>query len=202
VRFAVRGGLQAGGIGSLGMARDLHRVLDDQPAALRAGHGALDEDQAALDVGADDLEILLGAVLVAHMAGHLLVLEDLAWILALTGRTERTVRHRDAVGSAKTTEAPALHAALKALALGHALDVDDLAGNIMVGRDLRADVEERILGNAEFDQLGLELDFRLGEMAALRLGNILGLGAACAKLDGGVAVTIIFAAGNDLQAFQ
>jgi hypothetical protein len=43
----------------------------------------LDEDQAAL-VGADDFEVLLGALTVAHVAGHLLVLEHLARILAVT----------------------------------------------------------------------------------------------------------------------
>src|SRR5207237_703116 len=119
----------------VGVASDLDGVLDEQPAALRAGDRALNEDEAARDIGRDDLEILLGAILVTHVTGHLLVLEDLARILALTGRTERAVRDRDAVGGAKTAEAPALHAALETLALGLALDVDDLAGDIMVGRN-------------------------------------------------------------------
>jgi hypothetical protein len=44
---------------------------------------ALDEQQAASDVRADDLEVLLGAVAGAHVAGHLLVLENAARILAL-----------------------------------------------------------------------------------------------------------------------
>src|SRR3546814_18936669 len=42
----------------------------------------------------------------------------------------------------------------------------------------------------------------LAEMAALRLGDVLGLGAAGADLDGGVAVPILFADGNDLHAFE
>ena len=95
--------------------------------------------------------------------GHLLVLEDAARILAVAGRTERTVRDRDAVGGAKTAEAPALHAAGKALTLGHALDIDHLAGNEVIGTDRRADIEEGILGDAEFDDLGLGLDFGLAE---------------------------------------
>ena len=175
--------LQAGGIGDVVGAGDLDRVLDQQPAALRAGHRALDEEQAAGGVGADDFEILLGAVAGAHMAGHLLVLEDAARILAVAGRAVRAVRDRDAVGGAEALEAPALHRAGKALALGHALDVDELAGDEMVGGKLGADVEQRILVDAELDQLRLGLDLGLAEMAALRLGEVLGLGRADAELD-------------------
>ncbi len=90
-------------------------------------------DDALLDVGADDLEILLGAVASAHVAGHLLVLEDSAWILTVAGRTVRTVRDRHAVGGAKAAEAPALHRSGKALALRAARYVDHLAGDEMVG---------------------------------------------------------------------
>ena len=184
------------------MAGDLDGVLDEQPATLRAGHGALHEDEAALDVGADDLEILLGAILVTHVAGHLLVLEDLARILALAGRTERTVRDGDAVGGAQTAEAPALHAALETLALGATLDVDDLAGDIMVGRNQRADIEQAVFIDAEFVDDRLGFDFGLAEMPALRLGDVLRLRCAGAELNGGVAVLILFATGNDLQPFE
>src|SRR5215467_4280503 len=38
----------------------LHRVAQRDPAALGAGHGALDQDQAALDVGLHHLEIERG----------------------------------------------------------------------------------------------------------------------------------------------
>src|SRR5690606_13097801 len=73
--------------------RQLHRIADEEPSVLRAGHGTFDEDQAAGSVGAHDFQVLLGALLVAHVAGHLLVLEDLARILALTGRAVRTVTY-------------------------------------------------------------------------------------------------------------
>src|SRR4051812_44186212 len=78
----------SGGIGRRIRPGDLDRVLDQQPAALVARDRALDEQQAALGVGADDLEILLGAVLGTHVAGHLLVLEDSARILPLAGRAQ------------------------------------------------------------------------------------------------------------------
>ena len=71
---------------------------------------ALDEQQAAERVGADDFKVLLGAIARAHVTGHLLVLEHAAWILAVAGRAVRTVRDRNAVGRAQALKAPALHA--------------------------------------------------------------------------------------------
>src|SRR3546814_5461843 len=88
-------------------AIDLDRVLDDQPAARRTGHRALDEQQPARGVGVDDLEVLLGAVAITHVTGHFLVLEDAARILPVTRRAVRAVRTRVAVGGWATTEAGA-----------------------------------------------------------------------------------------------
>src|SRR3546814_20183009 len=90
------------------MAIDLDRVLDDQPAALRTGHRALDEQQPARGVGVDDLAVLLGAVAITHVTGPFLVLEDAARILPVTRRAVRAVRDRAAVGGAQTTDTPAL----------------------------------------------------------------------------------------------
>src|SRR3546814_15009980 len=81
-------------------------------------------DVCSSDLGADDFQILLRALTVAHVAGHLLVLEDLARILAVTRRTVRAVRDGHAVCRAQTAEVPALHRARKALALGAPGDVD------------------------------------------------------------------------------
>jgi hypothetical protein len=106
------------------------------------------------------------------------------------------------VGGAKTAETPALHSAGKALALGHALDVDHLAGDIVAGGQLGADVEKGILGDDELGDARFRLHFSLAEMAALRLGDILGLGGACAELDGRIAVAIGFAARHDLNIVE
>src|SRR3546814_8085751 len=100
------------------MAIDLDRVLDDQPAALRTGHRALDEQQPASGVGVDDLGVLLVAVAITHVTGHFLVLEDAARILTVTLRPVGSVRDRDAVGGAQTNDDPPLPRAGKALALG------------------------------------------------------------------------------------
>src|SRR3546814_4296888 len=93
-----------------------------------------------------------------------------------------TVADRNTVARAHTAETPALHHTGKALTLGHALDVDDLAGDEMVGRQFGADVERRVVGDAEFDELRLGLDFGLAISAALRLGDILRLGRTGTEL--------------------
>src|SRR4051812_40036920 len=106
------------------------------------------------------------------MARHLLVLEGLARILAAAGRTDRAMRDRHAVRCAQATEIPALHAAGKALADGDATDIDELAGNEMIGGDLGADRDQRILGDTELRELALGLDLDLGERAAVGLAHI------------------------------
>src|SRR6185295_14807174 len=130
--------------------------------------------------------------------GHLLVLEHSARILAVAGRAVRAVRHRHAVGRPETAEAPALHRAGKALALRHAGDVDQLAGNEMVGADRRTNVEQAVLIDAEFRDADLGLDLGLAERGALGLGDVLGLRLARAELDGGVAVLVHLATADDL----
>src|SRR5262245_37408558 len=118
--------LELAGLRRVLRQRLLHGVAHHDPAALGAGHGALDQDQAALDVGLHDLEVERGDALVAEMAGHLLVLERLARILTATGAADRAVRDRHAVRCAQTGEVPALHRAGIALADGGAGHVDEL----------------------------------------------------------------------------
>src|SRR5437868_3268221 len=112
----------------------LHGVAHRDPAALGAGHRALEHDEAALDVGLHDAEIQRGDAVGAHVARHLLVLEGLAGVLTAAGRTDRAVRDRYAVGGAKTVEVPTLHAAGETLADRGARDVDILPDEEMVRR--------------------------------------------------------------------
>src|SRR3546814_3380740 len=72
----------------------------------------------------------------------------------------------------------------------------------MIRGEFGAHIEQAVFFHAEFAEDRLGLDLGLAEMAALRLGDVLGLGAAGADLDGGVAVPILFADGNDLHAFE
>src|SRR6185437_9062841 len=69
--------------------RLLHGVAHPDPAALGAGNGALDENQAALDVGLHHTQVQRGDAVDAHVTGHLLVLPGLAGILTAAGRTDR-----------------------------------------------------------------------------------------------------------------
>src|SRR5262249_48931294 len=105
----------------------------------------------------------------AEMASHLLVLEGLARVLPLSGGAEAAMRDRDAVRSAQPAEIPPLHAAGIALADARASHIDILAGDEMRRGDFGADVDERVVGDAELGELRLRLDLRFREMAALRL---------------------------------
>src|SRR5437588_2570694 len=96
--------------------RLLDRIAQPDPAALGSRYRAFDQHEPALDVGHHHLEIERGHPVDAHVAGHLLVLEGLAGILAAAGRAVRAVRDRDAVGGAQTAEIPALHRTGEALA--------------------------------------------------------------------------------------
>ncbi len=83
-----------------------------------------------------------------------------------------------------------------------ASDIDQLARDEMIGRDFGADIEERVLGDTEFDQARLGLNFRLGEVAALRLGDILDLRDARTELNRDITVAINFLASHDLIALK
>src|SRR4051812_27224547 len=72
----------------------------------------------------------------------------------------------------------------------------------MVGADLCADIEERIVGDAEFDNARLRLDLGFAEGGPLRFRDILRFRLSGAKLDGGVAVTVSLAAADDLKLVQ
>src|SRR3546814_20903327 len=72
----------------------------------------------------------------------------------------------------------------------------------MVGRQLGADVDRRVVGDAEFDELRLEFDLGLAIGAALRLGDILRLRRSGAQLDGHIAVAFLIANRDDLAAFE
>jgi hypothetical protein len=112
---------------------NLHSITNEQPTIFCARDRALYEDQAARNICANDFEILLRTLTVAHVAGHLLILENLARILALTSRTMGTVGNRHTMRCAHTTEAPTLHGTGKAFTLRVTGDVNELAINKVIG---------------------------------------------------------------------
>src|SRR5262245_21395330 len=180
----------------------LHRVAHRDPAALGARHRALDQDEAARHVGLDHLEIELGHPLDAEMAGHLLALEGLARVLAAAGRSVRAVRDRHAVRGAQPAEVPALHRAGKALADRGAGDVDILADHEVVGHDLGADRDQRVLADPELGDLAFGLDLGHREVSALRLGHVLDLARARAELQCDIAVLVLGAMRDHLALGQ
>src|SRR5262245_8315007 len=186
------------GLGRLLRQLLLHRVAQRDPSALGAGHRAFHEDAAALDVGLHHREIERGNALDAHVAGHLLVLEGLARILATTRGTMRAMRDRHAVRGAQTAEVPALHRSGEALADRGAGDVDELADDEVISGDLGPDRDQIALLDPELGKLALGLDVGHREVAAIRLGEVLGLAGAGAELQRHVAVLVLGAVGDDL----
>src|SRR6202011_6017750 len=170
--------------------RLLHGIAHRDPAALGAGNGALDQDQAALNVGLHHAQIERGDAIDAHMTGHLLVLESLAGVLTSAGRTDRTMRHRNTVGGAKSAEIPALHATGKTLTDRRAGDIDELADHEMIGLDFSADRDQRVFRDAELGDLALRLDLGDSELAAFRLRQINGLAGARSELQRDVTVLL------------
>src|SRR5262245_55321522 len=176
----------------------LHGIAHRDPAALGARHRTLDQDEAARHVGLHHLEIERGDAFDAEVAGHLLALEGLARILAAAGRSVRAVRDRHAVRGAQSAEVPSLHRPGKALADRGAGDVDILADDEVVGRDLGADRDQGILGHTEFGDLALGLDLGHGKVPALGLRNVLDLACAGAELQRHIAVLVLGAVRDHL----
>src|SRR3954468_21656690 len=182
--------------------RLLDGITHRNPSALGAGNGALDEDQAALDVRLHHTQVQRGDAVDTHMTGHLLVLEGLAGILTSAGRTDRTMRNRHTVGGAQTAEIPALHAAGKTLADRSAGDVDELADHEMVCLDLGANRDQRVLAHAELGDLPLGFNLGHRELAAFCLRQIDGLAGAGTELQRNVTVLLGRAVAQNLAIAQ
>src|ERR1700761_6223157 len=201
-RLVAIGALDLAGLRRFLRQRLLHRVAHPDPAALGAGNGAFDQDQAALDIGRDHTQIERGDAVDAHVAGHLLVLPGLAGVLTAPGRTDRAVRYRDTVGGAQTAEIPALHAAGEALTDRGAGDVDELTDHEMVSLDFGADRDQRVLGDAELGDLALGLDLGDRELAAFSLRQINRLARARTELQRDITVLLGRAVTQNLAVAQ
>ena len=111
-------------------------VRSHDQAALGAGHGALDQDQALLGVDRVHGEVLGGDGVGTHPAGHPDALEHATGGGAGADRARLAVVAVGTVGGADAVEAVPLHDTGEALALAGAGHVDDLAG--LEGVDRRA----------------------------------------------------------------
>src|SRR6202012_5388787 len=111
-------------------------------------------------------------------------------VLTTAGRTDRAVRDRHTVSGAQAAEIPALHTAGPALAGRDAGDVDKLADDEMIRRDLGADRNERGVVDAELGETALRLDLGDRKVAAVGPGGVLHLAGAGAELQRDVAVLV------------
>src|SRR3546814_2765665 len=76
-------------------------------------------------------------------------------------------------------------------------DVDQLPCDEMVSRKLSSDVQQRVISDTEFSNLQLGFNFRFGEVAALRLGDIFWFRGAGTELESYIAILFGITAGND-----
>src|SRR3984957_3036398 len=182
--------------------RLLHRVAHRDPTSGVPRHRALDQNEAALGICANDTKVLRRHAISSHMPGHLLVLPGLARILAAAGRPVRTVGDRHAMGGAQAAKVPALHRPGKPLADRHARNVNILPDGEVVGGDLRSDRDHLVLFDAELGEPHLRLDMGDGEAAPLGLRHVLHLGLADAKLKRGIAVLFLGAMRDHLAALD
>ena len=83
-----------------------------------------------------------------------------------------------------------------------AADIDELADDEVVGGELGADRDQRVIADAELDDLALGLDLGDGEMAALSLRDVLDLGQARPELHGDIAVLLDRAMSDDLAVIE
>src|SRR5207249_2059132 len=116
----------------------LHALADHHERAVGAGHRAADEHEVLLGEHADDADVEHGAAIAAHASRQLVTRPHARRIRRGADGTGGAMEHR-AVARLAAFPVVALHAALEALALGHAHDVHDLAGREDVGADALPD---------------------------------------------------------------
>jgi hypothetical protein len=167
----------------------LHGAADEDDAAVRAGDRATDQDEVALGVDLDDLEVLHGDALATHAAGHARPAEGAARRRAGADGSRVAVLLLDAVSVAHAGEVVALHDTGVALAAAGARHVDEVTGAERRDGDRRAELGELVaVGHAQLGDRARGLDARLAQVAGERTGRP--LRGAIGDLDGRVAVRL------------
>ncbi len=95
-----------------------------------------------------------------------------------------------AVRGPEAGKIPPFHGSGETLADGDAGDVDELAGNEVLGGDLGSNRDQVLRRDTELGQLTFRLDPGFGKMTALRLRQILYLDRTGAQLHGGIAMLV------------
>ena len=138
-----------------------HANADD--AVLAARHGALDKNQVLLGVDANDLEVLNGHGIAAHVTRKADALEDAGRRGALADGAGSAMEVRT-VAARAAAEAVALDNALEALTFGDTGNVDLLdLGECLDGLEIANLVLASVL-DADLAQIAGRLSALLGEM--------------------------------------
>ena len=166
----------------------LDRALDQHQTALGAGDGAADSDQVQLGIDLDDVQVLDGDLVTAHLAGADVALEDAAGIRGGTHRAGVTVDRAAAVAHRSTLSAVALDGALIAVALAGAGHVHKVALFEGVSLDDVADVQLGRVLKVELAQVLLGADGCLVQVAHLGLGQLTLGDILVAQLNGRIAL--------------
>src|SRR5690606_28827105 len=175
--------------GALISATSLHRLSNDHIRALRARYGATEQQEAALSVDPDHLEVESGHLVVAHAARHPHPLEDAGGSGAGPDRTRRPVLLVISVRCALTGEVVTLHHAGEPLALGGAGDVGFLARfEVFSHGALLSGLESGDVRHTHLHHGLRRRNTGLGVVALDGLVDPVRLGLAEGDLEGGVAV--------------
>ena len=166
----------------------LDGVADIDQTALGAGDGAADDDHVQLCINLNDLQVLDGDLLVAHLTSADLTGEDTGLMGRGAHGTCVTVDRAAAVGHVSAVCTVALDNALIAMALGNTGDIDPVAGCEGVSLDHIAHIQSGAVFQTELLQVLLSLNAGLLQVASLRLGQLGLLDILKAQLDGLVAV--------------
>ena len=154
------------------------------------GTEPLTQQQIALRIGLDDLEVERRDLLVAHLAGHPHALEHASGKGAGADRPRCPMVLVVAVAGALTLEVVALHRPGEALASADGGHVDLGSGGDAVDGDLLADLVAVDVLESQLDEAVARIDGHLGEVAGLGLVQLPGVAVAVGHLEGAVAVTL------------
>mmetsp|Transcript_866 Transcript_866/g.2485 ORF Transcript_866/g.2485 Transcript_866/m.2485 type:complete len:221 (+) Transcript_866:1431-2093(+) len=148
-------------------------VAHEHCAANGPGDVAGDEDEAAVDVNLVHALALHRAAHAAHASCHLLAGPHTAQTQT-ADRAASALHLAHAVTGRLPLEAVPLHHTREPLALALADHVHQLARQKVLGRQLRAHWQQRVLCHAELGHRAFWFHARGGEVANLRRGHILG----------------------------
>ncbi len=156
-----------------------------------AGNGTAYEEQISLEIDANDFEVLGRRPLVAHLAGHLHALDDLAGAGACADRSGVAEGFVGTMGSSLDLEAMALDDARESAALARPDGIDQLAGLEDIHLDFctRLEFGRLLSGQARFGEISLgRAAAVLFEMGRLGLGEEIRAAISKGELDRVVAV--------------